>query len=230
MRDSHRRLTVLLGGGRTIVAVSAIGESPRVVIADDHPCYRAGLARLLREHGIEVVAEVPNGAAALQAAVQTAPDVVVMDLNMPGLAGLEATRVLLERAPGCRVLVLTVSAQEPDVTDAILAGACGYVLKDDLPADIVAAVHAAAAGSWLVSPRVAKLLLEHAAGSACLGRHELGVLQLLAAGRAEQEISETLVTSSRSVREHLVSILLKLAVDERPRPGLRLVPQPSRAP
>jgi DNA-binding NarL/FixJ family response regulator len=208
--------------------VSVTGEVPRVVIADDHPFYRAGLARLLREHDIEVVAEVPNGAAALQAAGRTAPDVVVMDLNMPGLPGLEATRLLRERAPGCRVLVLTVSAQEPDVTDAILSGACGYVLKDDLPGDIVAAVRAAAAGNWLVSPRVAKLLLERAASAACLGGHELGVLRLLAEGTPQPEIADAPVTSTRSVREHLVTILLKLAVDERPRQDLRLVPQPSR--
>jgi DNA-binding NarL/FixJ family response regulator len=196
----------------------------RVVIADDHPRYRAGLGRELRANGIDVVAETPNAAAAIRAVADSAPDVVIMDLNMPGLPGVEAIRLLGERAPAVRVVVLTVSVDEPDVTDAVLAGAASYVLKDDLPEDIVAAVRAAAAGESLISPRVASVLLARArAQAACarFGRHELGVLELLADGRPGQEIVETLVLSRRSVREHLVSILLKLAVDDRHRPGFR---------
>jgi DNA-binding NarL/FixJ family response regulator len=201
-------------------------ESLRVVIADDHPHYRAGLSRELRANGIDVVAEAPNAAAAIRAVSDSAPDVAIMDLNMPGLPGIEAIRLLGERAPATRIVVLTVSVDEPDVTDAVLAGATGYVLKDDLPEDIVAALHAAAAGESLVSPRVASVLLARArdhGARARIGRHELGVLELLADGRPGQEIVETLVMSRRSVREHLVSILLKLAVDDRHRPGFRPV-------
>jgi DNA-binding NarL/FixJ family response regulator len=110
--------------------IAAVREPLRVVIADDHPAYRAALARVLRESGIDVVAEASNGEAAIRAALETQPDVVVMDLNMPGLSGLDATRRLRDEAPSTRVLVLSVSAQEEDVSEAIQAGAHGYVLKD----------------------------------------------------------------------------------------------------
>ena len=121
--------------------------------------------------------------------------------------------------------MLTVSAESPDMTDAMLSGAAGYVLKDDLPEHIVEAVRAAAADEAAISPRAASFLLMRArsrSDRAGLGRQELGMLELLADGRTGQEIVETLVTSRRSVREHLVSILLKLAVDDH-RSSLRAV-------
>jgi DNA-binding NarL/FixJ family response regulator len=206
-------------------AVSSGSESLRVVIADDHPHYRASLARELVANGIEVTAVVPNATAAMAAVAEHAPDVVIMDLNMPGMPGFEAIRRLGERAPQARVVVVTVSAESPDMADAMLSGAAGYVLKDDLPEDIVEAVRAAAAGEPAISPRAAGMLLMRArqgAASADLGRQELGVLELLADGRPAQEIVATLVTSRRSVREHLLSILLKLAIDDG-RGSLRLV-------
>jgi DNA-binding NarL/FixJ family response regulator len=192
-----------------------------VVVADDHPFYRAGLARQLRASGIEVVAEAPNATAAIAAVVEHAPDVVVMDLNMPGMRADKAIRHLGERMPSARVVVLTVSAESPDMADAMLSGAAGYVLKDDLPEHIVDAVRAAAAGESPISPRAASALLmrAHAHG---LGPEEIGVLELLADGRPGQEVVETLVYSRRNVREHLVSILLKLAVDDY-RGSLRMV-------
>jgi DNA-binding NarL/FixJ family response regulator len=104
-------------------------ETPRVVVVDDHPLYRQGLARLLVESGIDVVAEAGNGLEAITAVEEHAPDVVVVDLNMPGMSGVEVTRRLIERAPASRVLVLSVSAQEGDVTEALLAGASGYILR-----------------------------------------------------------------------------------------------------
>jgi DNA-binding NarL/FixJ family response regulator len=129
-------------------------EPLRVVIADDHPAYRAALAHVLRENGIEVVAEASNGEAAISAVGETAPDVVVMDLNMPGLSGLEATRRLAEEAPSTRVLVLSVSAQADDVSRVIEAGAGGYVLKDGPFDEVVVAIRAVAAGHAVISPRV----------------------------------------------------------------------------
>jgi DNA-binding NarL/FixJ family response regulator len=206
-------------------AVFSGPQSLRAVVADDHPHYRAGLVRELRANGIEVAAAVPNATAAMAAVVEHAPDVVIMDLNMPGMTGFEAIRRLGERVPRARVVVLTVSAESPDMADAMLSGAAGYVLKDDLPEDIVEAVRAAAAGEPAISPRAAGMLLMRArqdAASAGLERQELGVLELLAEGRPGQEIVETLVSSRRGVREHLVSVLLKLAVDDR-RGSLRLV-------
>jgi two-component system nitrate/nitrite response regulator NarL len=135
-----------------------------VVVADDHPFYRAGLTRELRTNGIEVVAGVPNAAAAIAAVVEHAPDVVIMDLNMPGMPGATAIRRLREQTPGAPVVVLTVSAQDADMADAMLAGATGYVLKDDLPEHIVGAVRAAAAGESAISPRVASVLLTRTRG------------------------------------------------------------------
>jgi DNA-binding NarL/FixJ family response regulator len=138
-----------------------------VVIADDHAFYRTGLARMLRQTGIHVVAEVANGEAAIRAAEETAPDVVVMDINMPGLSGIEATWRLTAQSPGTRVLVLTVSAEEDDVADAIIAGASGYVLKDGPVEEIAAAIHAAAAGQVVIEPGIPKALLERMRRGSC---------------------------------------------------------------
>ena len=126
----------------------------RVVIADDHPYYRRGLARSLQSRGIEVVGEAPNGEAAIRAVEETGPDVVVMDLSMPGRLrprGHAAPDVA--SAPSTRVVVLSVSNDEEDVTDAMLAGACGYVLKESPVDEMVAAIHAAASGEPHISRR-----------------------------------------------------------------------------
>jgi DNA-binding NarL/FixJ family response regulator len=131
----------------------------RVVIADDHPFYRASLSRLLSSTGFEVVAAVPNGNDAVQAALETVPDAVVIDLNMPGLSGLRATKQLTEELPAVPVLVLSVSAEEADVTDAILAGAAGYLLKDRPVEEIADAIRAAVAGQLPMSPPIGALLL-----------------------------------------------------------------------
>ena len=103
---------------------------PRVLLVDDHDLFRVGLRNLLEEQGVQIVGECTNGTDALRAVRELAPDVVVMDLNMPGISGVEATRQISMIAPLTRVLVLTISDQDADVMDAILAGACGYLLKD----------------------------------------------------------------------------------------------------
>jgi DNA-binding NarL/FixJ family response regulator len=207
-------------------------EPLRVVLADDHPFYREGLARMLRENGFDVVADVPNGEAAVAAVVETAPDVVVMDLNMPGMSGLEATRRLAELAPATRVLVLSVSAQETDVTEAVLAGASGYVLKDGPIEEVVSGIRAAAAGHSVISPRIATLLLgrvrdaareDEALAHANLSSRELEVLQLMAEGKANNEIADALFISSSTVRNHISSILMKLKVENRVQAAVRAV-------
>jgi DNA-binding NarL/FixJ family response regulator len=199
-------------------------EALRVVIADDHPYYRKGLARLLEASGLEVLADVPNGEAAIEAVTATAPDVVVMDLNMPGMSGLEATRRLAELAPATRVLILSVSADEADVTDAILAGANGYVLKDGPVEEVVAGIQAAATGQALISPRIATVLLQRLrdlatasseSGGPHLSTRELEVLGLLAEGRPSDEVAEQLGLTPGAVRNHISSILLKLQADSR---------------
>jgi DNA-binding NarL/FixJ family response regulator len=207
-------------------------EKLRVVIADDHPFYRQGLARLLAESGIEVVGEAANGLAAIEVVEETAPDVVVMDLSMPKLSGVEVTRRLTEHTPASRVLVCTVSAEEADVTDAILAGASGYVLKDGPVEEVVAGIRAAAAGESLISPRIASMLLRRVrerdeAGvdlpPVPLSERELEVLNLVAQGKANQEIGEELYISPSTVRNHISSILMKLQVDNRVQAAVRAV-------
>jgi DNA-binding NarL/FixJ family response regulator len=196
-----------------------LSDPLRVVIADDHPYYRRGLVRSLRARGIEVVGEAPNGEAAIRAVEETAPDVVVMDLKMPGLSGLEATRRLTARAPASRVLVLSVSNDEEDVTDAVLAGACGYVLKESPVDEVVAGIRAAASGESHISQAITLPLLRRLRepggtpgklASVRLSDRESEVLELLARGKEDDEIAETLGVSSNSVRRHASSILTKL--------------------
>jgi DNA-binding NarL/FixJ family response regulator len=207
-------------------------EPLRVVIADDHPFYRQGLTDLLGQSGIEVVGEAPDGRAAIELVGQTAPDVVVMDLNMPGMSGSEATRRLTERNPSARVLVLSVSAEEADVTDAILAGAMGYVLKDSPVEEVVAGIQAAAAGESLISPRIASQLIRRIRDREFeqpqlpplpLSDRELEVLKLVADGKTNQEIGEELFIGPSTARNHISSILMKLQVDNRVQAAVRAV-------
>jgi DNA-binding NarL/FixJ family response regulator len=204
----------------------------RLVVADDHPFYRRGVVRILADAGLEVVAEVSNGADAIHAAEELAPDVVVMDLNMPGLSGVEATRQLTERVPVSKVLMLTVSAEETDVFESLLAGANGYVLKDGPVEELIEAIRAVAAGQSLISPRIASMLLlrirEHALAErelpkVTLSARELEVLTLLAEGKANPEIGEELFISPSTVRNHISSILIKLHVGNRVQAAVRAV-------
>jgi DNA-binding NarL/FixJ family response regulator len=207
-------------------------EKLRVVIVDDHPVYRQGLAKLLVEVGIDVVAQAGNGEDAMVMVEEMAPDVVVVDLNMPGLSGVELTRRLTARNPATRVLIVSVSAQEDDVTDAILAGASGYVLKDGPVEEVAAGIQAAAAGESLISPRIASMLLRRVRSQpaeievpapAQLSERELQVLQLVAEGKGNHEIGETLFIGQSTVRNHISSILMKLQVENRVQAAVRAV-------
>jgi DNA-binding NarL/FixJ family response regulator len=207
-------------------------ERLRVVLADDHAFYRQGLANLLRNFGIDVVGEAAHGLAAIEQVEETAPDVVVMDLNMPRLSGVEATRRLTERVPVSRVLVVSVSEEATDVTEAILAGASGYVLKDSPVEEVVAGIRAAAAGDSLISPRIASTLLlklrereqaEPELPPVPLSDRELEVLKLVADGKSNHEIGEALFIGPSTVRNHISSILMKLQVDNRVQAAVRAV-------
>ena len=213
--------------------MSAAPEQLRVVLVDDHPVYREGLARLLSQSGVEVVAQAGNGPDALSIVEEAAPDVVVMDLNMPGMSGVDVTRKLVERNPASKVLVVSVSAQEEDVTEAILAGASGYVLKDGPVEEVVAGIQAAANGESLISPRIATMLLRKMrldgpsetapAATTPLSERELQVLRLVAEGKGNQEIGEALYIGQSTVRNHISSILMKLQVDNRVQAAVRAV-------
>jgi DNA-binding NarL/FixJ family response regulator len=199
-------------------------EEIRVVVADDHDLFRRGLKDLLEEQGLRVVGEAANGDDAVRLAAHVLPEVVVMDLHMPRVGGVEATRRLAAAAPTVRVLVLTISAEERDVMDAMMAGASGYLLKDASVEEIAGGVRAAAAGESLISPRIASQLLtrlrERAGvqdhpGHADLSDRELEILRLLAQGRDNDEIAEELVISPRTVKNHVSSILTKLQMENR---------------
>ena len=133
----------------------------RVLLVDDHDLFRTGLRNLLEGQGIHIVGEAATGSEALRIVRETAPDVVVMDLNMPGMNGVEATRHMSRDAPLTRVIVLTISDQEQDVMDAILAGACGYLLKDASIQDLIQGIESASVGESLISPHIAGKVLQH---------------------------------------------------------------------
>src|SRR5579871_3769716 len=135
-------------------------ESLRVLIVDDHDLFRTGLRNLLEEQGVTIVAEAATGTEAVRVVRELAPDVVVMDLNMPAMGGVEATRHIAGIAPLTRVLMLTISDEDSDVMDAILAGACGYLLKDASIQELVAGIRAAARGESLISPNIAAKVLQ----------------------------------------------------------------------
>jgi DNA-binding NarL/FixJ family response regulator len=204
-------------------------EPLRVVVADDHPFYRRGLTRSLTASGVAVVAEAPSGAAAVQAVRDTLPDVVVMDLNMPGVSGLEATRQVLDEAPETRVLMLTVSADETDVAEAIATGACGYVLKDRPVQEVIAGVRAAAAGGSHFTAQLAMPLLRRLREGSSLAvdltgiafdANEREVLALVVEGRADHEIAAALDIGIDDVRALAAAILSKLHRESRVKAAL----------
>lgn len=211
------------------------GERPSVFIVDDHAFFRAGLRSVLTEHGFTVVGDVPSGEAALPLIERRRPDIVVMDLSMPGMSGAAATRQIAERFPSVPVLVMTVSAGEADVIEALEAGAAGYLLKDSEPDEIVRAVDAAMSGDAPLSPRIARLVVQRArmmsgggAQAATRAAEELTdrereVLRLLADGLDNREIAQTLFLSPTTVKRHVSSIVTKLGVSNRMQAAIRAV-------
>ena len=200
----------------------------RVVVADDHVLFRRGLTRVLEQHGIEVVGEASNGKVAVELARALHPDVVVMDYSMPVMTGVEATREILSEDPTARVLMLTITADEAPVLDAMLAGACGYQLKDAPATDLVRAVVAAAVGESLISPRIAAHLVKRLrdtappASSATaqddtgeLTTREVEILRLVAEGKENSQIGEELYISPKTVKNHVANILDKLEIENR---------------
>ncbi len=202
-------------------------ERCRVLVVDDHDLFRAGLGSVLASHpDIDVVAQASGGKMGVRLARELRPDVVLMDLRMPDLDGPAAIQAILEDNPTTRVLALTVASDEADVAAAVVAGACGYLLKDSPIDDVVEAVRAAARGVAWLSPRAAEALLErirrdyNEPGPAPeleqdLSPRELEVLQLVARGLDNGEIAAELSISPRTAKNHVSSILAKLEVPNR---------------
>jgi DNA-binding NarL/FixJ family response regulator len=208
----------------------ALPDVIRVLIVDDHALYRRGLQTVLAtEDGIDVVGEAADGNEAVDLAEETLPDVIVMDVGMPKRGGIEACRVIKQRIPSARIIMLTSSDNEENLFEAVRAGANGYLLKDVPPEEVAAGIRGVFHGQSLISPMMAsKLLTEFAQ----MSRHgapaptpelelprltdrELGILRHVARGKLNREIAGELFISENTVRNHIRNILDKLQMHSR---------------
>ena len=197
---------------------SPAGPPIRLLIADDHPVVRDGLSGMFAaDPGFTVLGEAADGAEAVRLAQALRPDVILMDLRMPGMDGVTAITELARRAVTARVLVLTTYDTDSYVLPAIEAGATGYLLKDAPRAELLRAVRAAAAGESVLSPSVSARLISRvrAPGAGPLSRRELEVLELVAAGSSNREAAARLFISEATVKSHLLNIYTKLGVGDR---------------
>jgi two-component system NarL family response regulator len=209
------------GGGHLPGAV-------RVLIADDQPLFRRGLYVVLgTDERIEVVAEAENGEEAIAKAIEHAPDVVLMDVRMPKVNGIEAARAISQQVPTTKIIMLTVSDEEDDLFEAVKAGATGYLLKEISVEEVAEAIQAVVQGQSLITPSMAsKLLVEFTKVSSraderqqfqapTLTSRELEVLRLVAKGMSNREIAEQLFISENTVKNHVRNILEKLHLHSR---------------
>ncbi len=196
----------------------------RVLICDDHGVVRAGLTELLATFaGIEAVGAAAGGEEAVALAAERAPDVVLMDLEMPGVDGIEATRRIVAAAPGARVVVLTSFSDRERILRALDAGAVGYLLKDAEPDELAWGIRAAAAGESPLHPRAAGALLSARAGTAPAGGlspREREVLALVGRGLANKQIARRLGISEKTVKAHLTSAVRAIGVTDRTQAAL----------
>jgi DNA-binding NarL/FixJ family response regulator len=208
-----------------------MAEPVRVVLVDDHELFRSGLVKMLTDRSIDVIGTAASGEAALDIVARTRPDVVLMDLSLPGMSGSEATSRLADSHPEIAVVILTVMTDESDLIDAILAGASGYLLKEAALDDIVAGVESAARGESIIAPQLAGKLLRRIRGR----RGEIGaprpqlterehqVLELMIDGRDNAAIAKRLFISQSTVKHHVAAILDKLGVENRVQAAVRAV-------
>ena len=204
------------------------GDTIRVLICDDHALFRRGLVMVLEsEEGVDVVAEAEDGDDAIRKAEEFAPDVVLMDVRMPKVSGIEATRAIADVVPTAKILMLTVSDEEEDLYEAIKAGANGYLLKEISIEEVADAVRAVMQGQTLISPSMASKLLNEftslakradertSVPSPRLTDRELEVLKLVAQGMSNREIATELYISENTVKNHVRNILEKLHLHSR---------------
>jgi two-component system, NarL family, response regulator LiaR len=199
----------------------------RVVVVDDHDLFRTGMVSYLNaQPDMEVVGQGSSGRMGVRLAGELKPEVVLMDMRMPDLDGIEATRKIVQHDPGTRVVVLTVASEDADIAAAIEAGACGYLAKDTSIEGVVSAVRAAAQGAAWLSPRAAEVILgplrqntlephPDIGPAVQLTSREVEVLRLVANGMENAEIAEVLNISPRTAKNHVSNILAKLGVQSR---------------
>jgi DNA-binding NarL/FixJ family response regulator len=199
----------------------------RVAIADDHTVVRSGLEQLLATAGdIEFVGAAANGEEAVALVAEARPDVVLMDLAMPEVDGVAATRRITEASPGCQVVVLTSFSDRQRILDALDAGASGYVLKHASPDELLDAIRAAHEGGSPLDPKAARVLLDRGrtatgpSGGAQLSDREVEVLRLVASGLANKHIARKLGIAERTVKAHLTNIFQRIGVTDRTQAAL----------
>jgi DNA-binding NarL/FixJ family response regulator len=202
----------------------------RVLICDDQAIIRHGLAMILKlTPDIEVVGLAEHGGEALRLVEQAGPDLVLMDLKLPGMTGVEVTRQIRQRFTGTQVLVLTTYDDDQWILDALRAGACGYLLKDTPPEDLLKAIRGAAEGKVFIDPAVAGKLVTHMTGRSAqpasaitlrLTEREVDVLRLVASGYSNTDIAKRLHLSNGTVRNHVSAIITKLEVEDRTQAAL----------
>lgn len=218
----------IAGSTTTAPPQPQLRDTIRVLVADDHAIVRKGICALLAtEPTIEVVGEARDGTDAIAAAQRLQPDVILMDIVMPGVDGLEATRHLTCCQPETRILVLTSFAGDDKIFPAIKAGALGYLLKDSGPEELVQAIQQVHRGESSLHPTIARRLLlelssppERGPESDCLTEREIEVLQLVAQGQSNREVAELLTISEATVRTHVSNILSKLNLCSRTQAAL----------
>jgi DNA-binding NarL/FixJ family response regulator len=193
----------------------------RVLVADDHPIVRGGIVSLLAQaDDISIVGEAADGAEAVRLALSLQPDLVLMDLRMPGLDGAAATAQIVAAAAGIRVLILTTYESDDQILGAIEAGASGYLLKAAPQEEIIAGVRAVAGGQTVLAPSIAATLVQRVRRQSAAPRlspRELDVLQLVSAGESNPEIAKSLFIGEATVKTHLLHMFEKLAVKDRTR-------------
>jgi DNA-binding NarL/FixJ family response regulator len=195
-------------------------NAPRLLLVDDHKLLRQGLRRAVEEAGFEVVGEAGDGEEAVRLAIELSPDVVLMDVTMPVLDGIEATRRLRHSTPEARVVILTMHGEEETVDQALRAGAVAYLLKDCSTDQVAETLHAVAAGDTDLSADLARSLLKELPGpepavATSISQREVEVLQMFADGCSTVEVGQRLYISAKTVKNHLASIYEKLDARDR---------------
>jgi DNA-binding NarL/FixJ family response regulator len=204
----------------------------RVLLADDHRMLREGLRRSLTEEGFDIVGEAENGEQAVRLAAELAPDVVLMDVSMPELGGVDATRAIRQKPGAPQVIMLTMHADKEVLADAIRAGASGYLVKDCSTEEVAEAIRLAISGDTVLSPQLAATMLDEVRRldvpdapeeDRIVTKREEEVLQLIADGCSTPEVAEQLYISQKTVKNHLASIYQKLDARDRTQAVLQAV-------